>query len=120
MIWLIHPSHRKFIKLLRDKLGDDGYVVFTKDDILAYKSLWATTINSSERHMGMYKIIIQAANRQSKDVEINSIVDLATVNEIETELRKIELCNPLMTIVNTIFYFLIQVLSKYERKKHLF
>lgn len=47
MIWLIHPSHRKFIKRLRERVGAHGYIVMTRNDFAAMNTLWITCNISS-------------------------------------------------------------------------
>ena len=59
MIWLLHPSHRKFIQVLHKKMGADGSIIITKDNFIAMEHIWNTTTNSTRRHQGLYKIIIR-------------------------------------------------------------
>ena len=40
MIWLLHPSHRKFIKILYKKVGHNGYIALTNDDWNTFVNLW--------------------------------------------------------------------------------
>lgn len=104
MIWLLHPSHRKFIKRLHDKVGPQGKIVITKDDLDIQKDLWAKTKNSQRRHKGIYRIIFSAINRRTESIDKEQIWGIITVEAIETGLRRIELKSPIMTIRNTILY----------------
>lgn len=108
MIWLLHPSHRKFIKLLHNKVGSHGYITITKDDIDARENLWAKTTNSKERHKGIYRIIIRAINRVTENIDKEQIWGIIQVEAIEVELRRIELKSPIITIRNTIVYSILK------------
>ena len=51
MILLLHPTHRKFIKLLRDNV-DNGKVIFlTSEDQSEWQSVFNTSKNSKKRHL---------------------------------------------------------------------
>lgn len=104
MIWLLHPSHRKFIKRLHDKVGPQGKIVITKDDLDIQKDLWAKTKNSQRRHQCIYRIIFKAINRVAESVDKEQIWGIITVKAIETWLHRIELKSPIITIRNTILY----------------
>ena len=104
MIWLLHPSHRKFIKRLHDKVGPHGYIVITKDDLNAQEDLWTKTTNSKIRHQGIYRIIFRATNRETESVDKEQIWGIITVEAIETVLRRMEFKSPIITIRNTILY----------------
>ena len=104
MIWLLHPSHRKFIKTLYKKIGPHGYIVITKYDLEAQEDLWAKTKNSQRRHKGIYRIIFSAINRRTESIDKEQIWGIITVEAIETGLRRIELRSHIMTIINTILY----------------
>ena len=108
MIWLLHPSHRKFIKLLHEKVGANGSIVITKDDFIAMDHLWASTTNSVRRHKGMYKIIIRATNNRIENITREQIWRIFKVDDIEAKLHKIELNNPCKTIRNTIYYLILK------------
>lgn len=102
MILLLHPTHRKFVKLLRNKLGVDGVVILLNEDVFAILQLWRRATSSKSRHQGMYKIFIKAANRKWGDIPKDQISKFVKVDEIASYLREIELKNPTKTLCNTI------------------
>lgn len=117
MVWLLHPSHRKFVKLLHQKVGANGFIVITKDDCITYDNLWtAHNNNSTKIHKGAYKIIITAVNRQLEYNDITSIHRTISVNFIESKLRKNELHTPFRTVRNTVIYFIERFISKIIRQ----
>lgn len=107
MILLIHPSHRKFIKRLHERVGPHGYIVMTKNDFDTLKTIWATTTESIKRHQGIYRLIFNCINRRIETIDRDQIFGIIKPETIEKELRLIELKNPLKTIRNTILYYII-------------
>ena len=105
MLWLIHPSHRKFIKLLHEKVRANRSIVITKDNFIAKDHLWSSTTNSMKRHQGVYKIIIKATNNRIENIAKEQIWRQFKVDDIEAILRKVELKSPYRTIKNTIYYY---------------
>lgn len=119
MIWLLHPSHRKFIKTLYKKVGHNGYIALTNDDWNTFVNLWQTNNYNSEKiHQGAYKIFINAANRRREEINHAEVYIYINVKQIESKLRRTELRNLFRVIVNTLLYFVIKFLIRHIRKKH--
>lgn len=118
MIWLLHPSHRKFIKRLYKKVGHNGYIALTNDDWTTFVNLWPkNNYNSVKIHQGAYKIFINAANRQREEINHAEVYIYIKVKQIESKLRGTELRNFFRVIVNTLLY-LIRKLIRHNRRKH--
>ena len=119
MIWLLHPSHRKFIKILYKKVGHNGYIALTNDDWNIFVNLWQkNNYNSQKIHQGAYKIFINAANRRREEINHAEVYIYINVKQIESKLRRTELRNLFRVIVNTLLYFVIKFLIRHIRKKH--
>lgn len=119
MIWLLHPSHRKFIKILYKKVGHNGYIALTNDDWNIFVNLWQkNNYNSEKIHQGAYKIFINAANRRREEINHADVYIYINVKQIESKLRRTELRNLFRVIVNTLLYFVIKFLIRHIRKKH--
>ena len=119
MIWLLHPSHRKFIKILYKKVGYNGYIALTNDDWNIFVNLWQkNNYNSEKIHQGAYKIFINAANRRREEINHAEVYIYINVKQIESKLRRTELRNLFRVIVNTLLYFVIKFLIRHIRKKH--
>lgn len=113
MISLLHPTHRKFIKLLRDKVNN-GDVIF----ITEWQSVFNTSKNSKKRHQSTYRIFLRAINRVNTEIPNNAIViNSSSVDHLEGFLRKVELKNPFRTIRNIILMKIIRV--GFRLLKHL-
>ena len=119
MIPLIHPSHRKFIKILYKKVGLDGYIALTNDDWTTLVNLWQkNNFNSAKIHQEAYKIIINAANRRREEVNHVEVYIYIKVKQIESKLRGTELRNFFLVIENTLLYYVIKFLIRHIRKKY--
>ena len=106
MILLLHPTHRKFIKLLRNKVNNGDVIYITKEDQSEWQSVFNTSKNSKKRHQETYRAI----NRVHTEIPNNAIViNLSLVDHIESILRKVELKNPLRTIRNIILMKIVRV-----------
>lgn len=119
MIPLIHPSHRKFIKILYKKVGLDGYIALTNDDWTTLVNLWQkNNFNSAKIHQEAYKIIINAANRRREEVNHAEVYIYIKVKQIESKLRGTELRNFFLVIENTLLYYVIKFLIRHIRNKY--
>lgn len=119
MIWLLHPSHRKFIKILSKKVGYNGYIALSNDDWTIFVNLWPKNNYNSERiHQGAYKIFINAANRQREEINHAEVYRYIKVKQIESELQGTELRNFFRVFVNTLLYYVIKFLIRHNRRKH--
>lgn len=119
MIWLLHPSHRKFIKILYKKVGYNGYIALSNDDWTTLVNLWQkNNFNSAKIHQDAYKIIINAANRRREEINHAEVYIYIKVKQIESKLRGTELRNFFLVIENTLLYYVIKFLIRHNRRKH--
>lgn len=110
MILLLHPTHRKFIKLLRDNVNNGEVIFLTTEDKNEWLSVFNKSKNSTKRHLATYRIFLRAINRVNTEIPNNAIViNSSSVNHIEVFLRKVELKNPFRTIRNIILMKIIRV-----------
>jgi len=110
MILLLHPTHRKFIKLLRDNVNNGEVIFLTTEDKNEWLSVLNKSNNSTKRHLATYRIFLRAINRVNTEIPNNAIViNSSLVNHIEVFLRKVELKNPFRTIRNIILMKIIRV-----------
>lgn len=91
--FLIHPTHRKYIKLLRTRSDNGNPIITTKKDWDDFLELVRTTKQRLPRHKGLYRITLRAMNRSLKEInsdEIHAILDGKTIDIIEGVLAKAE------------------------------
>ncbi len=92
-MFLILPAHKKYIKLLRDRVYSGNPVVTTQKDWKDFWELVKTTKQRLPRHQGLYRITLRAMNRPQEDVkteDIIAILDNKAITIIENTLAKAE------------------------------
>ena len=119
MIWLLHPTHRKFIKLLKNYIKKKGFIYITTNDIEEYKNIFTATNMSVERHQRVYRIFLKAINRtQVEQNDVAGVVTLENIGKIESILRGIELSNPLVTFRNAVIYPILTSVLRYLLRRY--
>lgn len=115
---LIHPTHRKFIKKLRQRVDEKGPIVILESDYEDYKALLARTQIALERHKGFYRILSKAMTRNISDYDqqIVSSIGYDAIDFIEKALNKAEWKRPLRTIRNVTIMPIIRYLLKQLKK----
>ena len=74
---LIHPTHRKFIRLLRGRIKAGFPILFTESDKDAFKNLWTQdTMSMLDRHQRIYRIVLTALYRPIDEIDENEKVYL--------------------------------------------
>ena len=92
MILLLHPTHRKFIKLLRDNVNNGEVIFLTTEDKNEWLPVLNKSKNSTKRHLATYRIFLRAINHVNTEIPNNAIViNSSCVDYIERFLRKVEL-----------------------------
>lgn len=94
---LFHPTHRKFIKLLRKRVEVEP-IYLTNEDIEAFRALVRRTNIAMERHKGLYRIFLTAMRRPNSSISPDIIIDSANVDYIERALCEVERKNPRMLL----------------------
>lgn len=91
--FLIHPTHRKYIKLLRTRADNGNPIILTKKDWDDFLKLVKTTKQRLPRHKGLYRITLRAMNRSQEAInqdEIFTVLDNNAIDIIEETLAKAE------------------------------
>lgn len=71
---LLHPTHRKFVRIIRDRVNSGRPIILTKTDIKAFQDICQGTMTMLKRHQGIYRIVLTAANRPIEGIEKNEKV----------------------------------------------
>lgn len=90
---MIHPTHRKFIKILRESVEKDKPIVIIDEDIEDLKNLFNRTKKRGERHRGIYRIALRAMHRQPTELQGNNsihYIDREEVAFIEKQFARVE------------------------------
>ena len=119
MYSLIHPTHRKYIKLLRDRADSGNPILITKKDWEDYVALIKSTNKKMARHQGVYRITLRALNRTKEEVEtedLQMVLDHNAINQIETFLSKAEHKRLGKTLISTYIVLILRSLYRLTRK----
>lgn len=110
MILLLHPTHRKFIRLLRNHTNNGEVIILTREDKNEWLSFLNRTKNSKMRHQITYRIFLRAIKRKRiESTEDVIVINHSTVDYIERVLRKVEFKNPFRTIKNIILMKVVRI-----------
>lgn len=106
--FLIYPVHRKFIRLLRDYVDKNSSLLLTESDIEGFKNLFSRTTKNDKRHRGLYKLTLQAMNRQTsgiKKAETIGVIGYPEIRIIEKKLAKVERKSIFQTLLATLLWY---------------
>lgn len=90
---LIHPTHRKFVRMIRDRVNSGCPIILTESDVRAFHDLCQGTMTMLKRHQGIYRIVLTAANRPIEGIDKNEkvyVVGNKLLNVIEKGFSKAE------------------------------
>lgn len=114
---IIHPTHRKFVRLLREKIREGNPIVIRKAEYDALLKELPLFQSATARNQIIYRLALRAMNRPSS--EIQQYDDLIIVNEqfikgLESVYAKVErkhLCPVLMVSIRT------SIIKHYKRRR---
>lgn len=90
---LIHPVHRRYIKLLRKQVEKGYPILLTQNDIDGLKDLFHKTKQKGERHRILYRLTLNAINRpeeETRKMGISGMLGVKEIGFIEKTLAKAE------------------------------
>ena len=121
-MFLILPTHRKYIRLLRDRDNSGNPVKITKKDWEDFHELVRTTKQRLPRHQGLYRITLRAMNRPLEEVDpkdIYAVLDKRAISVIENSLAKAEWKSLGVTLTAAyIIPFLRAIVKRLEKKQN--
>ena len=119
-MFLILPTHRKYIRLLRERSNSGNPVVTTKKDWEDFRELVRKTKQRLPRHQGLYRITLKAMNRPIEEVEpedIYAVLDKRAISVIENTLAKAEWKSLGATLTGAYIIPLLRAIVKRLEKK---
>ena len=66
---LIHPTHRKLIRLLRNRVEAGFPIVFTQSDFDTFHTISQGTMTMIERHQKIYRLVLAAVYRPIEEID---------------------------------------------------
>lgn len=115
MALLIHPAHRKFIKLLRSYADRNTIINITDQDKERLSDLIRRTDNALERHKSVYKLIFEILNRNIPPEEGYPFTH-NMVDKIEQTLSRGEFRQPYITFIGAVVIPVLTFLLKKLKK----
>lgn len=113
---LIHPTHRRFIRLLRERVANSPFYL-TREDLNSFRKLIDRTKNSYEIHQGIYRIFIIAINRPHSEVPSSGLMVNSTgVDLIEKQIRAAERKHPGRLLTGLVIIPLLSNIIKWLKK----
>lgn len=110
MVLLLHPTHRKFIRLLRSYADRGATFNITDLDRERFGELFNRTSNAIERHKSIYKLIIEILNRNTSS-EDDVLFTQEFVDFIEQHFARAERRKPCNTLCGIAIHALVQLLK---------
>ena len=111
MAILFHPTHRKFIKLLRSYADRGTIINITDQDQERFSDLLSRSGNALKRHKAAYKLVIEILNR-STPVEKGYPFTQEMVDKIEQMLICAERRKPCNTFRGVVIMPLLRYLIR--------
>lgn len=95
---LLHPAHRKIVRLMKLHVKDGGCLIYTQKDLTDFIQLIRSTDNALKRHRGIYRILLRGM--QTQGIAMNPANDTKLIDMVETIFAKAERQNLSRTIRN--------------------
>ena len=114
---LFHPTHRKFIRLLRDRNNNGRPIIITQADRDEFNRIMQGTVPMIQRHQSIYRLVLTAASRPIEEIDKNEKIGLigdSQIDIIEACFSKAER-NHLGAAI--IVPFLERIIRKLEKRK---
>lgn len=122
---LLHPTHRKFVRMIRDRVNSAQPIILTEVDVRAFQGICQGTMPMLKRHQGIYRIVLTAANRPIDKIDKNEkvcVVGNKMVEVIEKSFSKAEWRHPLTTVLSgyvvPTLQRIVKKLLQRERNQH--
>ena len=119
-VFLILPTHRKLIKLLRDRANAGSPAIMLKKDSADFIELFKSKKQRGARHRGLYRITLRVLQRPPEEIEpeeIHAVLDNQMVNLFEKTLAKAEWRSLSATLTASYFIPLLRSITKQLERK---
>lgn len=102
-IILLHPTHRKLIRLLKIRINSNFPFVLRQSDWNAFSEISEGTMTMYSRHQKIYRILLKAVYRPIEEIDRNekvSLIGIDFINLIEKCFFIAERKNIGITLIN--------------------
>ena len=106
--FLIHPVHRRYVKLLKKQVENGTPILLTQSDLDGFKELCQKTKQKGKRHRGLYKLTLEAINRPEEETRktgVSGFIGTKEISFIEKTLASVERRGLYATIMGAILWY---------------
>ena len=117
---LLHPTHRKFIRLLRDRVNAGQPIIITQADKDAFNRVCQGQMTMMERHQRIYRVVLTAVYRPLDEIDKKARVTLIgdrQINIIEKCFSKVERNHLGTTIISGYLIPLLELIINRPQKR---
>ena len=108
---IIHPTHRKILRLLRDMNNEGHPVILLKDELDSLFNALPSIQSPTLRNQFVYRTVLRAINRPLSDIQQCKgfiVMDNRSLNEIEKIFARVERNHLCFTLLGTMKLYLVR------------
>lgn len=101
---IIHPTHRKILRLLRERKNNGVPVVVLKKELEEVMETLTTFPSPTARNQYVYRVLLRAMNRPLSEIQHCTgfiVLDSKNINVIESIYARVERMHLCSTLINT-------------------
>lgn len=107
----IHPTHRKLLRILRERCDEGKPVVLLKDEVDIFFKVLPTLDSPTLRNQSAYRIVLNAMNRSFEDLKDHNnffVLNDKSIKVIESIYAKVERNHLCYTLYDALKLFFIR------------
>ena len=108
---IIHPTHRKLLRLLRDRSNKGRPVILLKDEVDSMFQALPSIQSPTSRNQLVYRTVLRAINRPISDIQQCKgfiVLDNHNLNKIGKIYARIERNHLCYTLLSTLQLYLVR------------
>ena len=108
---VIHPTHRKLLRILHERCDEGRPVVLLKDEVESFFEVLPTLDSPIRRNQSAYRIVLNAMNRSLEDIQDYRnfyVLNNKNIKAIESVYATVERNHLCYTLLDTLKLFFIR------------
>ena len=108
---VIHPTHRKLLRILHERCDEGRPVVLLKDEVDSFCKILPTLESPTRRNQSVYRMVLNAMNRSFEDLKDHKIffaLNDKSIKVIESVYAKVERNHLCYTLYDALKLFFIR------------
>ncbi len=105
---VIHPTHRKLLRILHERCDEGRPVVLLKDEVDSFCKILPTLESPTRRNQSVYRMVLNAMNRSFEDLKDHKnfcVLDDKNIKVVESIYARVERNHLCYTLCDTIKLF---------------